>query len=379
MPRKRIILKVRGKAYDALMELSRTYDLNPQTVVEKLLISHQKSIQDDKLCHKEFFKHSIVCTIELPFCFPYECEMFELQVEGQRRAKIYIERIPKRHVYGKLPFKTLTTIVIELDEDEQKNVAQDVSKARRIGEKHVDTAFKLLKILIVGFRRITGIYYNIGVVEPPANLGEFKKRVKVTVIINNKVVDSYQFMLVKENSMIVVGKQLGREVHSSILNYMIKKPPRTFYDILSSSWEYLDAAIISYYKEQWNLTILQSVIAMESTLSNIIFNTPLKNHFMKKHKSENELRKKYKNAQNLPNKISKFLFPLLEILNLNNIIKELKKIMPDIAELYNLRSSIVHEGSKGNEKDAKRAVKTAKKFLRLASSIIEPKSVQSKC
>jgi len=371
MPRKRITLKVRSEAYDALMELSRTYGLNPQKVVEKLLISHQKSIRDDELCHKEFFEHSIVYITELPFCFPYECEMFELKVKGQRRAKIYIERVPKRHVYGKLPFKTLTTIVIELDKDEQKNVAQDVSKARRIGEKHINTAFKLLKNLIVGFRRITGIYYNIGVVEPPANLEEFKKRVKIIVIINNKTVNSYWFMPVKVDSIIIVGKHLEREVYSAILSYMIKGLPRAFSDALSSSWEYLDAAIISHYREQWNLAVLQSVIAMESTLSNIVFNKPFKNYFMKRYKSEDELRKKYKSAQNLPNKISKFLFPLLKFLGLNNIIRELKEIMPDIAELYNLRSDIVHEGNEGNEKDAKRAIESAKRLLRLTSSMIE--------
>jgi len=375
MPRKRITLKVRDEAYDALMELSRIYGLNPQAVVEKLLISRQKSMRDDELCHKEFFEHSIVYITELILSFPYECEMFELQVEDQRRAKIYIERVPKRHVYGRLPFKTLATIIIELNKDEQQNVARDISKARRIGEKHVNTAFKLLKSLIVGFRRITGIYYNMGVVEPPANLEEFEKRVEVTIIINNKIVDSYRFMPVKVDSIIVVGKRLEREVHSSILSYMIKGFPRAFYDALLSSWEYLDAAIISYYKEQWNLAVLQSVIAMESTLSNIVFNTPFKNYFMKRYKSEDELKKKYKSAQSLPNKISKFLFPLLEILDLNNIIRELKEIMPDIAGLYSLRSDMVHEGIEGNEKDAKRAVETAKKFLRLISLAIESKSM----
>jgi len=178
-------------------------------------------------------------------------------------------------------------------------------------------------------------------------------------------------MPVKVDSIIVVGKRLEREVHSTILSYMIKRSPRAFYGALLSSWEYLDAAIISYYKEQWNLAVLQSVIAMESTLSNIVFNKPFKNYFMKRYKSEDELRKKYKSAQNLPNKISKFLFPLLKFLGLNNIIRELKEIMPDIAELYNLRSDIVHEGIEGNEKDAKRAIESAKRFLRLASSMIE--------
>ena len=95
MPRKRITLKVRGEAYDTLMELSRIYGLNPQKVVEKLLINHQKSIRDDELCRKEFFGLSIVYITELPFSFPYECEMFELEVKGKRRAKIYIERVPK--------------------------------------------------------------------------------------------------------------------------------------------------------------------------------------------------------------------------------------------------------------------------------------------
>ena len=178
-------------------------------------------------------------------------------------------------------------------------------------------------------------------------------------------------MPVKVDSIIVVGKHLEREVHSAILSYMIKGFPRAFYDALLSSWEYLDTAIISHYREQWNLAVLQSVIAMESTLSNIVFNKPFKNYFMKRYKSEDELRKKYKSAQNLPNKISKFLFPLLKFLGLNNIIRELKEIMPDIAELYSLRSDIVHEGNEGNEKDAKRAIESAKRFLRLTSSMIE--------
>ena len=371
MSRKRITLKIKGEAYNALMELSRVYGFNPQEVVEKLLISHQRSMRDDELCRKEFFRHSIVYSIELPFSFPFECEVFELQVESQRRAKIYVERVPKRHVYGRLPFRTLVTIVIELTAEERQSIAQDMLKARGIGEQHVNTAFELLKALITGFRRITEMYYNIGVIEPPANLEEFERRVEVVAIIEGKPVNSYRFMPVKVDSMIYVGKQLEEGSRNKILGYMIERLSKSFYDPLSSSREYLDVAIISCYKEQWNLAILQGIIAMETMLSNLVFNTPFKNYFIEKYRGEGKLREKYRDAQSLLNKIEKFLFPLLKNLCLSDTIEELRKIMRDTAELYNLRSKIVHEGIAGNKKDAERAVDIARKFLRLIDSVIK--------
>jgi hypothetical protein len=45
--------------------------------------------------------------------------------------------------------------------------------------------------------------------------------------------------------------------------------------------------------------------------------------------------------------------------------------MGDIAELYDLRSRIVHEGIAGNKKDAERTVDIARKFLRLIDSVIK--------
>jgi len=369
MTRRRITLKIKGEAYDALMELSKVFGISPQELVEKLLIHHIKDLQDNALCIKEYFESSIVYSLELPFSFPYECELFEIQFEGQRRARIYLERIPKRYVYSGLPFRTRATIVVELTEEERQRIERDKLEARRIGEKYSFTAFRLLKNIIVGLRRITGIYYNIGVVEPPANLEEFKKRVEINVFMNGKLVDSYRVMPVKEDSIIVVGKHLDKETRSKILDYIAKS------DILSSQWEYLDAAIISYYKEQWNLAILQSIIAMESSLSVLVFNTLYKNYFMKKYKSENELREKYRGALSLRNKIEKFLFPLLKYLGLNDIIREVRSIMSDINKLYELRSSIVHEGVMGDEENAKKAIVIAQKFLNLISSIIESRII----
>jgi len=67
------------------------------------------------------------------------------------------------------------TIVIKLSESEKEIIAQDKVKGGKIEEETASTAFKLLKSFIIGYRRITATYYNIGVVEPPANLEEFKR------------------------------------------------------------------------------------------------------------------------------------------------------------------------------------------------------------
>gem|GEM_PF-6349394 len=50
------------------------------------------------LCPKEFFKNAVIYVIELSFCFPYECEVFEIALRDGHKAKMYVERIPKRYV-----------------------------------------------------------------------------------------------------------------------------------------------------------------------------------------------------------------------------------------------------------------------------------------
>ena len=352
------------------MELSKMHGLSPQEFVEQLLVSYRKSIHDNMLCPKEFFKNAVIYAIELPFCFPYECEVFEIELRDRRKVKMYVERAPKRYVRNRLPFKALVTIAIELSEFEKKIIVQSKVKARNIGEELAGTAFKLLKSFIIGYRRTTATYYNIGVVEPPASLEEFKRRVKISVIVEGKIVDLYRFMPVKENSFIVVKKPLEKDKHSKILNHVIMELSGTLLDPLAAPRGYFDAAVISYYREKWNLAVLQSVIAMESALSSLVFNA-FRDYFIKRHGNENRLRNKYKEAHGLTKKIGKFLFPLLTDLGLDTIAEELRKIMKDIAELYDLRSFIVHEGLTSDEENARKSISIAQKFLTIVDHIVK--------
>ncbi|RLF06082.1 MAG: hypothetical protein DRJ60_04815 [Thermoprotei archaeon] len=365
------MIRVRGEAYEALMELSKMRGLSPQEFVEQLLVSYQKSIHDDMLCPKEFFKNAVIYTIELSFCFPYECEAFEIKLRDGRKVKMYIERVPKRYVRNRLPFKTLVTIIIELNEFEKEIIVQDKIKAKKIAEELASTAFKLLKSFIVTYRRVTGTYYNIGVLEPPANLEEFNRRVKIrSVVIDGKLTDLYRIMPVKEDSLIIVKKLLERDIHNKILNHMTMELSGIPSDALAAPRDYFDAAVVSYYREKWNLAVLQSVIAMEAALSIIVFNI-FRDFFMKRYGNEDRLRNKYKNARGLTRKISKFLFPLLKDLDLDATAEELRKIMKDIAEIYDLRSSIVHEGLAGDEENAKKSISITQKFLAIVDHMVK--------
>jgi len=370
MPKKRIMIRVRGEAYEALMELSKMHSLSPQEFVTQLLVSYRKSVRDDMLCPKEFFKDAVIYAIELPFCFPYECEVFEFELGDKRKAKMYLERVPKRYVRNRLPFKTLVTIVIEISESEKETIMQDKVKVRKIGEEFASIAFKLLKSFIIGFRRVTATYYNIGVIEPPANLEEFKKRVEVSIVAEGKIIDLFRIMPVKVGSFIVVKKPLKRDKHSKILNRVMRELSGTFSDPLVAPQDYFDVAVISYYEEKWNLAVLQSVIAMEAALSIIVFNV-FRDYFMERYGNKDRLRSKYKDAQGLTRKLGKFLFPLLTDLGLDAVAEELRKIMRNIAELYDLRSSIVHEGLTSDEESARKSIAIAQKFLTIIEQIVK--------
>jgi len=74
------------------------------------------------------------------------------------------------------------------------------------------------------------------------------------------------------------------------------------------------------------------------------------------------LRNKYKDAQGLTRKIGKFLFPLLTDLGLDAVAEELRKIMKDIAEFYELRGAIVHEDLTSEKENARKSISVARNF-----------------
>ena len=75
--------------------------------------------------------------------------------------------------------------------------------------------------------------------------------------------------------------------------------------------------------------MIQGVIAMESALSRLVLKSKLSSDFAQaRKKSMKPLLKAYKDAPGLPQKICKFLFPILIDKNMIELEDKLRKIMP---------------------------------------------------
>jgi len=172
-------------------------------------------------------------------------------------------------------------------------------------------------------------------------------------------------------------KSLKENLRFKIINQIIKELTSEKRHFLDLSREYLDAARVFYYHEQWNLCLLQSVISMESALASLVFNSDVTKYYVKRVGSLTKLKEKYRKAQGLPKKVEKFLFPVAEWLSLNKISLEISKIMPIIYNkkskegIYDLRSKVVHEGISITKEQAEQAVKVASRFLQILNLINE--------
>ncbi len=370
-------IRIKGKADTALVKLSSKLKLSPQQLVEKLLISTQNQMIDNELCQKEYFLSSIVYQLELPFCFPYECERFDFSLEGIN-ARLYLERIPKRYVIDRLPFRTLATTIMALSQEDEKLIRKEKPNVVKdnLHEKYSKKAFSFLKNLIITFRRITQDYYNIGVVEHPVNLEEFSRKVRMSIVHNNEDYSHATFMPIKEDSFISIAQSLEKQIHSEITETVKKELEGDILDFLHDPMNYFDAANVSFYQEKWNLSLLESVIAMESGLSHLVLDSDATNLFLRiRCETREELKKSYKEAPGLPKKIERFLFPIIENLNLPNIKSNLSELMPSIDNdetengIYNLRSKVVHEGASVSETEAKKAIAISSQFLMILKTV----------
>jgi len=141
-------VRIRGKANEALLELSKKFKLVPERLIERLLIQNLNAIRDDAICEKKLFQKSIMYQLELPFSFPYECEEFKFE---DLNVKVYLERIPKRYVIDRLPFKTLATVLIELFGEDEKFVKENKPHivSDKLNNKYSPLAYNILKKLII--------------------------------------------------------------------------------------------------------------------------------------------------------------------------------------------------------------------------------------
>jgi hypothetical protein len=362
-------LRIRGEAEKALHVLSSMSHITPDKFVERLLIQNWERIQDEALCKKEFFKSSAIFQLELPFCFPYECEKFELQLNANK-VRFYLERIPKKNM-DLLPFRTLATVIIQLkpeDEKIAKEKEQHIARDR-ISSRYLPIGYNTLKELIVSYRRTTGDYYNIGVIQQPVNLEAFKKAVRMSLVIDGQEYSSSRFMPIQEGSFISVKQGLDKQLHSNISSELRQLTERE-HDFLSVPMDYYDAAMVFFYEEQWNLCLINSVVSMESAMAGLVFQTSACDYLMKMRDEDlKTLKKEYKEAVSLPKKIERFLFPLIKELHLVKIELNLKSIMPFVKNektvegIYDLRSRILHEGVSIGKKKAKKALQISSQFL----------------
>jgi hypothetical protein len=367
----RKILRIRDEAEKALRILSGISQIPPDKFVERLLIENLERIQDDALCKKDLFRSSVIFQVELPFCFPYECEKFELQLKDTK-VSLYLERVPKRNM-KLLPFRTLATVIIQLrSEDEKfaKETEQHIA-IDRLSSRYLPIGYDVLKELTVSYRRITGDYYNIGVIQPPVNFEAFKKAVKMSLTIEGKEYAKRLFMPVQEGSFISVKQSLDKQLHSDILSELKHLTERK-HSFLALPMDYFDAAIVFFYEERWNLCLLNSVVSMESAMAGLVFQTSACKLLMKKRGEDlKRLKEKYKEATSLPRKIERFLWPLIEELGLVKVERKLKSMMPSIKNkktrkgIYDLRSKILHEGASIKKVEAEKALKISKQFLHI--------------
>jgi hypothetical protein len=321
----KIKISIEKNALEPLSELQRRMRKDTSGVINELLIQQYKSFTDDELCTKDYFPNCIIYQVNMQFCFPFECERFE--IKQNKNIILYIERIPKRYVLTRMPFITNATIIIELNESDFPSKTEKHIIVDKIQNDHLELAYKLLRDIIIQYRRITRKYYNIGSVKPPMNLEEFTKNLTVTIIKNKEYYSINKLMRVKEGSDIVVKLKLDEDIRSKIIKN-ITSPTNTLFTL---PYDFFDQSIVSYYDEEWNLCLIQGVIAMESLLSELVLNKKiLSDKFSQL--TKNELMKEYKKATGLPKKLQKFLFPFLKEKKLTSLENDLKIIMPIISD-----------------------------------------------
>jgi len=374
----RTLVRIRGKAQEALFELSKRAKIPPNQMVEKWLMREHNAMADDTLFQKRFFACSIVFQLELAFCFPYEFEEFELRTDNIR-ARVYLERVPKRNVIDRLPFRSMVTVVIELVPDDIELAKQNKPNVTtdKLRDKYIVTAYNMVKYIIIGFRRITNDYYNIGIIQPPINSEEFEQKVRMSIILESEEYSSSRFMPVKEDSYISVKEKLDQKLRSEIIVFALGRLKGKKTDFLIDSYEYLDAAEVFIYQEQWNLCLIDSVIAMESGLAGLVFGSTLTKHYLETYRTLEVLKKTYKEKAGLPKKLESFLFPMAERPDLQNVLLDLRKLTPLIHNektedgVYDLRSKIVHEGVSIGKEEAEQSLIISLQFLNILRVISE--------
>lgn len=117
-------------------------------------------------------------------------------------------------------------------------------------------------------------------------------------------------------------------------------------------------------------------------MGNLVFRSAVAKSYLDKFEGLQELKKRYRKALGLPQKIEKFLFPIIRKYSLNQVQSDLRNLIPSIYNrrredgVYDLRSKVVHEGFPIGKEEAEHAIKTAFHFLEILRLIND--SIRSK-
>ncbi len=327
------------------------------------------------------FKNAVVFETRLDYVFELEEEFFDVRSLEGRKARIVVERVPKRNwsqIKEMFPY-SIVYIMLELGPlDIYKLTENNHDKNNIIIDLKRD-AFEVLRAFIISYRRLVGNWINLHLLDPPISPEEFSKKIQkyYFVLDNGRLIEERRGLFLDYPMTISVGKSIpynqkvALESYMQFLLYPLPEEARLF-----EIFNIFDASIANYVKRNYPISLILAVTSMEAMLQWFIFKTSAKSLTMKIRNIPNEskLKEKYQNASGLiarsgKGKVPQFLIPIAKEID-GGILKELEGLMSDLRHVYDTRSRFVHEGILVTEKDSKLALKVASEFIRIILRLV---------
>lgn len=312
---------------------------------------------------------SIAYNLQLPFIIPPNFETFDF-LQGNSKIRLVLERGFSRTRERRPNAYTNATLFIGLNRKEREipfSQGRKFEIESYLENKYSKVAFRAMKRFFDVYRKLTGNYYGIDVIRAPTSEESLVSKSEISVIAAGRVFSIFRTLLVKEN-VVAGNSQLDKALKTNILS-VLNSPGRN-QSSFDAPLEYLGAARIALLDEQWNLCVLQSLIAIESALSVFILKSNLSKTYREKRAlNYADLVRLYAQTQRLYSRFSRFLFPILLGADQSHSLKLIRKCMRDLfgrrhdRGIYALRNRIVHEGGTATEKQASSAIRVAKDFI----------------
>ena len=317
------------------------------------------------------FKNAVVFEIPVKYVFEYEEEFFDVRSPEGRRARIVVERLPKRD-WTKLKEIFPHSIIhnmLELYPVDIQKLRNNKNNDNILTNLKLD-AFIVLQAFAIEYRRLIGNWINFHPLELPTSPREFFRDIERYYIVFNEQIVERRDLSLDFPMVISVRKHLPEHQKSLLESYMqFLIYPMPDEVRLLEIFDIFDAAILHHIRENYHISLILTVTSMEAILQWFIFETPAKQMAMNiiRTDKESKLKKKYRDAGGLvtkkgKGKVPKFLIPIAQ--KIDETAKEtIQELMPDLTSVYNTRSSFVHEGCPVTKEDSKKALDTGLKFV----------------